>query len=769
MDTRKFAGNTSLWTRALSQQPSVIVCPYYTGNSIIEKCYCLSLLHRQLRNRKEKQYTTEAKPIFEVTLDSPTNSLSLSLSPTIRQIGVGTTQMSLHEILHPQSSSSSSSSLSTTAMVSHNSDSSSSPSSSPPHGGTTIKVFDSLQPFQVGALLGTGGYAVVHQVRHRRTHPMMIRRCGSTPNTKPNKLHPQQQQHPNDDDDDEDEEHPIVPLPPSPTRRLFIADLLNGPEISNPNKNKHSNTSLPNQQQPREKEDQNPTRKRPSVQTTTTTTTTHSSSTECASSVSSSSFSSPSLSSHSSSSLDGSTSSTPPRSSTHKPTTKTSPIRAFQQDDDDESSSSPPTVWAVKRLHRKTLADPSKRRLGIQGLRHEVQLLSQLKPHPNIIRLVGASSNLVMDQSSSDDDNNHHNKNHLSHFILLEQLVQPLDQALVEWKQEEEREQQQRRRQQQHDAPGNVNPWKRLLQRRRQRRRRGNHHHTTNQQPSDPSTGQRVPNHSSSSTGSSCSSSSKHEGQVHRLQHVGVALGQALAFLHQHHIVYRDLKPSNLGLDRHGTLKVFDFGLARRLESAITTRVQGRCGTLRYMAPEVAAHNLDPALRQQYQAALHIPPPPQSQPATLSPNNNKTNNNNKKKIKKLVPRGLSSDVHSFGMVLYELVSLHKPYYTVTDKYDLNRIVVGNALCLEAGHSTHAMKWPTPSVLAVPALRPLLRDCWQEPQTRPSMGQVVKQLETIVLQQQSQPQEPHSSKLVERLDPGDSRLAVSPSTTVLPEQ
>ena len=639
-------------------------------------------------------------------------------------------------------------------MVSHHSDSSPS-SSSPPHG--TIKVFDSLKPFQVGALLGTGGFAVVHEVRHRVSHPLIIRRRGNTPKKKPTK---QQQKHPNDDDDDDDDEHPMVPLPPSPTRRLFIADLLNGPEISNPNKNKHSNNSLPNQQQPREKEDQNPTRKRPSVQTTTTTTTTHSSSTECASSVSSSSFSSSSLSSHSSSSLDGSTSSTPPRSSTHKPTTTTSPIRAFQQDDDDESSSSPPTVWAVKRLHRKTLADPSKRRLGIQGLRHEVQLLSQLKPHPNIIRLVGASSNLVMDQSSSDDNNHHNNKNHLPHFILLEQLVQPLDQALVEWKQEEEeREQQQRRRQQQHDAPGNANPWKRLLQ----RRRRGINKHT-NHQPHDPSTRQRVPNHSSSST------NIKHEGQVHRLQHVGVALGQALAFLHQHHIVYRDLKPSNLGLDRHGTLKVFDFGLARRLESATTTRVQGRCGTLRYMAPEVAAHNLDPALRQQYQAALHIPPPPpQSQPhATLSPNNNNNNNNHKK----LVPRGLSSDVHSFGMVLYELVSLHKPYYTVTDKYDLNRIVVGNALRLKAGHSTHAMKWPTPSVVAVPALRPLLRDCWQEPQTRPSMAQVVKQLETIVLQQQQQqpqPQEPHSSKLVERLDPGDSRLAVSPSTTVLPEQ
>ncbi|KNE55973.1 CMGC/CDK/CRK7 protein kinase [Allomyces macrogynus ATCC 38327] len=45
-------------------------------------------------------------------------------------------------------------------------------------------------------------------------------------------------------------------------------------------------------------------------------------------------------------------------------------------------------------------------------------------------------------------------------------------------------------------------------------------------------------------------------------------LMQALAFLHAHGIMHRDIKGSNMLLNRHGELKLADFGLARQVLSA---------------------------------------------------------------------------------------------------------------------------------------------------------------------------------------------------------
>lgn len=39
----------------------------------------------------------------------------------------------------------------------------------------------------------------------------------------------------------------------------------------------------------------------------------------------------------------------------------------------------------------------------------------------------------------------------------------------------------------------------------------------------------------------------------------------ALEYLHSHNIVYRDLKPENLLLDKEGHLKITDFGFAKKL------------------------------------------------------------------------------------------------------------------------------------------------------------------------------------------------------------
>jgi serine/threonine protein kinase/tetratricopeptide (TPR) repeat protein len=106
---------------------------------------------------------------------------------------------------------------------------------------------------------------------------------------------------------------------------------------------------------------------------------------------------------------------------------------------------------------------------------------------------------------------------------------------------------------------------------------------------------------------------------------IGVALSDALSAAHQKQITHRDLKPGNVMLSDDGRVKVLDFGLAsigglegdaRDATRAALTQAGMVVGTTPYMSPEqVEGRALDPR----------------------------------------------SDVFSLGVVLYELLTAHRPF------------------------------------------------------------------------------------------------------------
>jgi len=161
---------------------------------------------------------------------------------------------------------------------------------------------------------------------------------------------------------------------------------------------------------------------------------------------------------------------------------------------------------------------------------------------------------------------------------------------------------------------------------------------------------------------------------------VAHTISRAMCYLHSKKIMFRDLKPDNVGFDSNGVLKLFDFGFAIGLpEKKCHSRngivepgkIFDRCGTPRYMSPENGLHK---------------------------------------------GYTLSADVYSFGILLWEICALAKPFASFKSATHFEAAV------FEGGERPLVdPSWPK-------HIRHLMIKCWSTDATaRPSIIDVVSTL------------------------------------------
>lgn len=169
-----------------------------------------------------------------------------------------------------------------------------------------------------------------------------------------------------------------------------------------------------------------------------------------------------------------------------------------------------------------------------------------------------------------------------------------------------------------------------------------------------------------------------------RLQEIALGVARGMAYLHENNIILRDLKPHNIGFDRGGNPRIFDFGLAREViidSTSTSTAIPGVAGSWRYMAPECSLGN----------GCVY-----------------------------------ASDVFSYSMVLWELLTLEKPFDKMNSAAEHRQKVATKGLR------------PQTANIPTQGLKDLLKDCWAaEPEERPMMATLCKSLECELANSQDQ--------------------------------
>lgn len=145
-------------------------------------------------------------------------------------------------------------------------------------------------------------------------------------------------------------------------------------------------------------------------------------------------------------------------------------------------------------------------------------------------------------------------------------------------------------------------------------------------------------------------------------------VAQGMNWLHRSRppIIHRDLKPSNILVDNNDNLKVGDFGLA-----CVRDEAKVRAGSPLWMAPEVISGS---------------------------------------------PSDIKSDIYSFGLILWEIVTGSRPFPDIC-----NFLQLREAICVRHRRPIIPVGVPT-------SIRGLIESCWnREPQARPTFDVIIPRL------------------------------------------
>mmetsp|Transcript_11976 Transcript_11976/g.20807 ORF Transcript_11976/g.20807 Transcript_11976/m.20807 type:complete len:319 (+) Transcript_11976:93-1049(+) len=156
---------------------------------------------------------------------------------------------------------------------------------------------------------------------------------------------------------------------------------------------------------------------------------------------------------------------------------------------------------------------------------------------------------------------------------------------------------------------------------------------------------------------------------------IALDIAEAMLYLHQHHIIHRDLNSRNVLLDANGHAKVLDFSQSRLIpdEGDYMTR---NLGSFRYAAPEVI---------------------------------------------RLENYSTSADVFSFGVLLWEIAHAETPYAGMKDYKAANAV------------ATKSLRPPlTVTEVCPEELNLLMAKCWDDhPEKRPDFSAVVGALKELL--------------------------------------
>eukprot|EP00640_Fibrocapsa_japonica_P001042 CAMPEP_0113936312 /NCGR_PEP_ID=MMETSP1339-20121228/3242_1 /TAXON_ID=94617 /ORGANISM="Fibrocapsa japonica" /LENGTH=517 /DNA_ID=CAMNT_0000938735 /DNA_START=77 /DNA_END=1630 /DNA_ORIENTATION=- /assembly_acc=CAM_ASM_000762 len=175
--------------------------------------------------------------------------------------------------------------------------------------------------------------------------------------------------------------------------------------------------------------------------------------------------------------------------------------------------------------------------------------------------------------------------------------------------------------------------------------------------------------------------------RVHLALFWGLQIADACHFLHDEalpkgRIIHRDLKPENIGFSLDDTVRLMDFGLAQIVDRQFRckpTTLKGsgdEVGTKRYMAPEIGRG-------EEYHEKV--------------------------------------DVYSFSMILWEVLTLHKPFF--------HRHATSFENYVWHNHERPHLdkRWPQ-------GLHRLLSECWDpEMDARPSFREIVGSIEGLLME------------------------------------